>query len=209
MPFGNNFHVTKVVKKMVQIIQALQANLLYLCSMRIISGHYKGRIIQAPSNLPVRPTTDFARTGLFNLLNSRVDFEDISFIDLFSGTGAISLEMASRGCKDIIAVDNNRNCVQFLRQTMESWKVPGIRIIKDDVFKFLGSTKITVDLIFADPPYALRQLKEIPEIIIKNKLVKVGGLLILEHGDEDSFNDTPHFIECRNYGNVNFSIFQF
>ncbi len=177
--------------------------------MRIISGIHKGRIIQAPSHLPVRPTTDYARTGLFNLLNSRLSFEDISCIDLFSGTGAISLELASRGCKDITAIDNNRNCIQFLQQTVNSWKVTGIRIIKEDVFKFLNTARMNADLIFADPPYALKGLKEIPEIITKNKLVKPGGLLILEHGDDQSFKDSPHFVEERNYGNVNFSIFQF
>lgn len=177
--------------------------------MRIISGTLKGRIIQAPSNLPIRPTTDYARTGLFNLLNSRIYFEDISFLDLFSGTGIISLEMASRGCKDIIAIDNNRNCVQFLQQTIASWKVPGIRIIKEDVFKFLSSTQIKVDLIFADPPYQLKNLADIPKLIIQNNLIKPNGLLILEHGDDQTFKDTPHFIEERNYGSVNFSIFQF
>ena len=177
--------------------------------MRIISGTYKGRIIQAPANLPVRPTTDFARTGLFNLLNSRIHFEDISFIDLFSGTGAISLEMASRGCKDITAIDNNRNCVQFLQQSIESWKIPGIRIIKEDVFKFLNSTKIKVDLIFADPPYEMKGLEDIPKLVLKNNLIKPDGLLILEHGDSQSFKDFPHFAEERNYGNVNFSIFHF
>jgi 16S rRNA (guanine966-N2)-methyltransferase len=177
--------------------------------MRIISGTLKGRIIQAPSNLPVRPTTDFARTGLFNILNSRIDFEDISFLDLFSGTGAISLEMASRGCNDIISVDSNRECVRFLQQTINSWKVPGIKIIKEDAFSFMESTRIKSDLIFADPPYALRQLKDIPALVIKNNLVKPEGLFILEHGDEHSFKDSPHFEEVRNYGNVNFSIFQF
>ena len=181
----------------------------YLCQMRIISGTYRGRTLQAPSSLPVRPTTDFARTGLFNLLNSRIYFEDVSFLDLFSGTGVISLEMASRGCGDIIAVDNNRQCIQFLQQTATSWKVSSIRTIKEDVFKFIRHTKITVDLIFADPPYALQGLKDIPAIIIENKLVKPGGLLILEHGDEDSFDGTPHFVETRSYGNVHFSIFQF
>lgn len=177
--------------------------------MRIISGIYKGRIIQAPSNLPVRPTTDFARTGLFNLLNSRIYFEDISFVDLFSGTGAISLEMASRGCKDIIAVDNNRNCIQFLQQTISNWKVPGIRLMKEDAFKFLNSTKITVDVVFADPPYTLKGLEDIPKLILKNNLIKPDGLLILEHGDDKSFKDFPHFMDEKNYGNVNFSIFQF
>jgi 16S rRNA (guanine966-N2)-methyltransferase len=177
--------------------------------MRIISGIYKGRIIQAPSNLPVRPTTDFARTGLFNILNSRIDFDEVSFLDLFSGTGAISIEMASRGCKDVIAVDSNRNCTQFLQHTIAAWKIAGIRVIKEDVFKFIGQTKIKSDLIFIDPPYALAALKEIPALIVKNNLVKPGGLLILEHGKEHSFAASPHFEETRNYGHVNFSIFQF
>jgi 16S rRNA (guanine966-N2)-methyltransferase len=177
--------------------------------MRIISGTYKGRTLQGPSNLPVRPTTDFARTGLFNILNSRIDFEEVSFIDLFCGTGIISLEMASRGCQNIIALDNNRNCIQFLQHTITSWKVEGIRIIKEDAFKFLGQTQITADIIFADPPYALSNLKELPLIIIKSKLVKPGGLLILEHGKEHSFEEIPQFDEVRTYGNVNFSIFQF
>ncbi len=177
--------------------------------MRIISGSLKGRIVQAPSNLPVRPTTDFARTGLFNLLNSRIYFEDISCIDLFSGTGVISLELASRGCKDITAVDANRGCIQFLQQTINSWKVPGIRCLKEDVFRFISSTRMTVDLIFADPPYDLKNLTEIPVLISKNKLIKPGGILILEHGSENTFKDFENFAEERNYGNVNFSIFQF
>jgi 16S rRNA (guanine966-N2)-methyltransferase len=177
--------------------------------MRIISGVYKGRIIQAPANLPVRPTTDFARTGLFNILNSRVEFPAISVLDLFSGTGAISLEMASRGCKDIMAVDNNRNCTQFLQKMIDTWKVPGIRIYKEDVFKFLRTTQIQVNLVFADPPYALPDLKEIPQLIIQNQVVKPGGLLILEHGSDQTFQHIGQFEEVRKYGHVNFSIFQF
>lgn len=177
--------------------------------MRIISGAYKGRIIQAPANLPVRPTTDFARTGLFNILNSRVEFTAISVLDLFSGTGAISLEMASRGCKDIMAVDNNRNCTQFLQKMIDTWKVPGIRIYKEEVFKFLRTTQIQVNLVFADPPYALPDLKEIPQLIIQNQVVKPGGLLILEHGSDQTFQHISQFEEVRKYGHVNFSIFQF
>jgi len=177
--------------------------------MRIISGQFRGRQLNAPSTLPVRPTTDFARTGLFNILNNRINFEEISAMDLFSGTGAISLEMASRGCKEIIAVDNNRNCIQFLQQTCVSWKATGIKTIKEDVFKYISFTQIKVDLVFADPPYVLKGIEEIPSIIIKNKVVKPKGLLILEHGDDCDFNNTPHFEEVRKYGNVNFSIFQF
>lgn len=177
--------------------------------MRIISGTLKGRVVQAPANLPVRPTTDFARTGLFNILSSRVDFDDITFLDLFCGTGIISFEMCSRGCKDVIAVDNNRNCIQFIQSTISSWKIQGMRVIKEDVFKFLNHSKYQSDIIFADPPYAIPEMKKLPGLIIKNQLVKPGGVFILEHGKEHSFEETPHFEEVRNYGNVNFSIFQF
>jgi len=177
--------------------------------MRIISGIYKGRNIIAPANLPVRPTTDFARTGLFNILNSRYDLEEVSFLDLFSGTGSISLEMASRGCKDITAVDSNRNCIQYLQQTAGSWKVSGLRIVKEDVFKFLQSTRISVDIVFADPPYALKGLDELPEMVNKGQLVKPGGCFILEHGDDIDFSKEGHFEQKKTYGNVNFSIFQF
>jgi 16S rRNA (guanine966-N2)-methyltransferase len=177
--------------------------------MRIISGQFRGRQLNAPSSLPVRPTTDFARTGLFNILNSRIDFTEITAMDLFSGTGSISLELASRGCKEIISVDNNRNCIQFQQQTCLSWKASGIKTIKEDVFKYISFTQIKVDLVFADPPYALKGINEIPSIIIKNTVVKPGGLLILEHGDDQNFEGFPHFEEVRKYGNVNFSIFQF
>jgi len=177
--------------------------------MRIISGTLKGRIIQAPSTLPVRPTTDYARTGLFNILSSRIDFEDVTFLDLFCGTGTISFEMASRGCKDIIAVDNNRNCIQFVHNTIKSWNIEGMKAFKEDTFKFLSQSKYPSDIIFADPPYALPKLKILPELMVKYNLVKPGGLFILEHGKDDSFKDSPHFEDVRNYGNVNFSIFQF
>lgn len=179
---------------------------LYL-QMRIISGIYKGRTLEPPRNLPVRPTTDFARTGLFNLLNSRIYFEDISAIDLFCGTGAISFELASRGCRDITSVDNNRACTKFIQQTIDKWKVEGMRVINEDVFKFIGITQLKADLVFADPPYALKNLELIPELIFKHQLLRDNGIFILEHGVDHSFVNSPLFAETRKYGNVNFSIF--
>jgi len=177
--------------------------------MRIISGTLKGRSLIAPSGLPVRPTTDFARTGLFNLLNSRIYFEDISFLDLYCGTGAISLEMASRGCNDITSIDSNRNCIQFVSQTATKWGVKGIRTIKSDVMDYVKNCRVSFDLVFADPPYALREVEKLLEAIIEKNLVKPGGLFIIEHDQKQSFAENPHFLELRKYGNVNFSIFQF
>lgn len=180
---------------------------LYL-QMRIISGIYKGRTLELPRNLPVRPTTDFARTGLFNMLNSRIHFDEIAAIDLFCGTGAISFELASRGCHDITAVDSNRLCTKHIQHTIDKWKVKGMRVLTEDVFKFVEFTSINADFIFADPPYALKALSMLPELIFKNNLLRDEGMFILEHGADHSFENIPHFIETRNYGNVNFSIFQ-
>jgi 16S rRNA (guanine966-N2)-methyltransferase len=176
--------------------------------LRIISGIYKGRILQVPAKLPVRPTTDFAREALFNILHHQFDFDEISFLDLFSGTGAISLEMASRGCSDITSVDENRNCVQFTKQTAEAWKIKGLKTYKDDVFKFIQHCQFRYHLIFADPPYAHPQLAQLPDLILKKNMLLDEGWLIIEHPDQISFTAHSCFLEHRRYGNVNFSIFK-
>jgi 16S rRNA (guanine(966)-N(2))-methyltransferase RsmD len=175
--------------------------------MRIISGIFGGRQLYPPKNLPVRPTTDFARTALFNILQNRFDLEDISVIDLFAGTGAISVELASRGCRDIVAVDMNRNCVQFIQDTARSWEIKGLKVLKDDVLKFLGKCPYKADVIFADPPYDMPELQKIPEAVFRNELLRPGGLFILEHGDRQDFSSLPQFREKRRYGSVNFSLF--
>lgn len=175
--------------------------------MRIISGIHKGRTLHPPRNLPVRPTTDFARTALFNMLQHRFDLESISVIDLFAGTGAISLELASRGCRDITAVDKHRGCIDFIRKTATEWKIQGLRTVKEDVFRFLQDCSYNVDLVFADPPYDLPELVELPARILHKKILRPEGLFILEHGDRQDFSAQPGFSEHRRYGNVNFSIF--
>jgi len=175
--------------------------------VRIISGTHKGRIISPPKNLPVRPTTDFAKESLFNILNNNLDFEELSALDLFSGTGSISFELASRGCPSIIAVDNNFKCFAFIRETAEKLGLSAIKAIKHDSFGFITKSTKKFDLIFADPPYDHPLLKTLPDLIFTKPLLLPEGWFILEHSSNDSFSKHPNFIEKRTYGNVNFSIF--
>lgn len=175
--------------------------------MRIISGSFGGRLLHPPKNLPVRPTTDFARTALFNILQHRYDLKQISVIDLFAGTGAVSIEFISRGCKDVTTVDKNPNCIKFIQETIKSWGVKNIRLIKDDVFRFIAQCNFSVDVIFADPPYDLENIDDIPLRIFEKNILKNNGLLIVEHGDKTDLSKIEHFIETRRYGNVNFSLF--
>lgn len=175
--------------------------------MRIISGTHKRQAFYPPKNLPVRPTTDFGKEALFNILNNRVDFEAITALDLFSGTGSISYELASRGCKQITAVDADSNCYAFIKRTAGEFVFTGISVIKSDVFKFLKSESKAYDLIFADPPYELKETIDLPGLIFSRNLLKPNGLLIVEHPKELSFETTERFLEQRNYSKVNFSIF--
>jgi len=174
--------------------------------MRIIGGRYKGRIIRTPANLPVRPTTDFAKEALFNILANRIDFEGISTLDLFSGTGHISLEFASRGAKNALAVDKNFRCIGFLRSEAQALELP-ITTVKEDVFGFLKSSHGQFDVIFADPPYDLVGIEKIPQMVFEQDLLRLGGLMVIEHGASTKLQEQPHFIEHRKYGNVNFSFF--
>lgn len=175
--------------------------------MRIISGKYRGLRLQAPAKLPVRPTTDLAKESLFNILQNRVDLEGISVLDLFSGTGNITYEFASRGCTNITSVDLNMHCVRFIQQTVEKLKAEGIRVVKSDVFSFLKNTFDQFDLIFADPPYDLNTIPEIAKLVWERKLLKAEGMLIIEHAGMQVFSNAPGFVETRNYGNSSFSFF--
>ena len=175
--------------------------------MRIISGTHKRQAFYPPKNLPVRPTTDFGKEALFNILNNRIDFESITALDLFSGTGSISYELASRGCPGITAVDADTNCCAFIKKTAGEFAFRTIHVIKNDVFRFLKSETKTYDLIFADPPYELKETAEIPGLIFSRDLLSPTGLLIVEHPKELSFETTEGFLEQRNYSKVNFSIF--
>jgi 16S rRNA (guanine966-N2)-methyltransferase len=175
--------------------------------MRIISGKLRGRNINPPKNLPVRPTTDFAKEGLFNYLNNRIDFEGLKMLDLFSGTGNISLEFASRGVENIISVDMNNKCSSFLKKVSAELKIDNIHVVNQDVFRYLGFCKEKFDLIFADPPYDLNNAELLPKIIFERDLLNKDGLFILEHPKERNFQEYPNFEEQRHYGKVNFSFF--
>ena len=176
--------------------------------MRIISGQFKGRRLQVPTNITARPTTDFAKEGLFNLLNNRIDFEGIDVLDLFAGTGSISIEFVSRECKSVISIEQNERHSAFIRKMCTELKITNLSLIRTDVFKFIDSCHAQFDMIFADPPYELVQLAQIPDLIFAKKLLKEDGLFVLEHSAKNNFDQHPHFVDHRNYGNVNFSFFQ-
>lgn len=175
--------------------------------MRIIGGTYKGKQIIAPKNLPVRPTTDFAKEGLFNILNNKIDFEDLTVLDLFCGTGNISLEFASRGAQKIYAIDKHSPCLYFVKDTAKTLKLNSIITDRADVFKYLEKSHSTFDLIFADPPYELENIALIHDLVFANKLLKNDGWLIIEHGPRTDLSIKENYIETRKYGNVHFSFF--
>ncbi|REJ84048.1 MAG: methyltransferase domain-containing protein [Bacteroidetes bacterium] len=175
--------------------------------MRIISGTKGGIIIHAPAKLPVRPTTDYAKTGIFNILNNHFDFEEISVLDLFSGTGNISYEFASRGCRDIYCVDTSASCVNFIRETSLKLGFDGIRTIKSDVFRFLKSPQRKFDIVFADPPFDMKESADIPDLVFQGDWLKEDGWLIFEHQSKFQLINTKNLKETRHYGNCAFSIF--
>lgn len=177
--------------------------------MRIIGGKYKSRRIQVPSNLKARPTTDFAKEGLFNVLNNLLDWEETTALDLFSGTGSIAFELISRGCPYVMSVEQNQNHFNFICMAQEKLGAKELFPVKADVLKFLQSLKQSFDFIFADPPYDLPAAGKIPEIIINQQLVKEGGFFVMEHSKKFNFSHLPHFKEERKYGNVHFSFFEF
>ena len=177
--------------------------------MRIISGKHKGRKITAPSKLPVRPTTDMAKEGLFNILNNTYYFNDISVLDLFSGTGNIAFEFGSRGCLAITAVDENLGCIKFISETTELLELP-INAIKSDVFSYLEKSGNKFDIIFADPPYNLDfdDFSNIPALIFSRELLLEDGVLIIEHSKHTDLSKLPHFTNQRKYGGSVFSFFK-
>ena len=176
--------------------------------MRIISGKYKGRRIDPPAKLPVRPTTDFAKEGLFNVLNNLIDFEGLEALDLFAGSGNISLELISRGCASVTAVEQNYNNIKFIKAISEKLGEKNIHTVLLDVFRFIGFCNQKFDLIFADPPFDLDNSLIIPKIIFEKKLLKNKGLLVIEHPDYRDFSEHPAYIQTRKYGKVHFSFFE-
>lgn len=177
--------------------------------MRIISGSHKGRQIFPDKNFKARPTTDFAKENLFNVLTNYIDIEDTRALDLFSGTGSISYELASRGAKEIISIEQNYKHFVFIKRMAQELGFYNMKVYKNDVFtacKKLQGQKF--DIIFADPPYNLERIDEIPAAIFDNELLAENGIAIIEHPAQISFNSHLHLREHRQYGSVNFSLFR-
>ena len=176
--------------------------------MRVISGIYKRRRFEVPHSFKARPTTDFAKENLFNVLNNYMDFEDhITALDLFAGTGSISIELVSRGCDRVISVERDRDHHAFICKVMKEVKTDVCLPLRADALHFIERCREQFDFIFADPPYELREIDAIPDMIFKNNLLKEDGLFVLEHGKKNSFVDHPNFLEHRSYGSVNFTFF--
>lgn len=179
--------------------------------MRVISGIYKRRQFDVPRTFKARPTTDFAKENLFNVLTSNYyDFEEdeVEALDLFAGTGSISLELLSRGCAQVVSVEKDRDHYAFICRLMRELKDERWLPVHSDVFRFVRTTHRSFDFVFADPPYELKELDTLPDLVLGGTLLKPGGLFVLEHGKKNSFDTHSCFVDHRAYGSVNFSIFQ-
>ena len=176
--------------------------------MRIISGTYRGRMITPPRNLRARPTTDFAKENLFNVLGNIVDFEELDVLDLFSGTGSISYEFASRGARSVTSVEINSVHHNFIRQTARDLKFENFYAVKANVFLYLKSCTKQFDLIFSDAPYDLEGSEEVIKTVMERDLLREDGILIFEHSKDKDFSQYENFWQLRSYGSVQFSFFK-
>ncbi len=176
--------------------------------MRIITGSLGGRKIHPPSKMPhTRPTTDIAKEGLFNILQTRFDFENAKTLDLFGGTGNISYELASRGATDLTIVEKDAAMHAFIKKNMEVFNIKNAYVLKMDVFNFLASCNEKYDFIFAGPPYMLQTIDELPKIIIDKKMIAGNGYFVLEHTPKNDYEKFKGFDFKRNYGTTVFSFF--
>lgn len=175
--------------------------------MRIIGGRLKGQLIRLPQTYAARPTTDFAREGLFNILGNEYEFEDLKVLDLFGGTGAVSYEFASRGASRVWCVEMARENASFIKRESTRLGLENVTMVRDNVFDFLDICHEKFDLIFADPPYALEGLETIPDKVLSKDILFPECYFVLEHGSEHSFKDHPRFKKERVYGRVHFSFF--
>ena len=182
--------------------------------MRVVAGKYRGRHFDVPRSFKARPTTDFAKENLFNVLRGYIDFEEEApmALDLFAGTGSITLELLSRGCAHVTAVELDQQHISFIHQFLRALKAEDdVTVLRADVLRFLRKAPGSYDFIFADPPYALPQLTELPDLVFRNdapSILAPNGLFVLEHGKTQDFSAHPHFVEHRAYGSVNFSFFR-
>ncbi len=176
--------------------------------MRIISGKYGRRRFDVPTNITARPTTDMARENLFNVLGNIVDFEGLNVLDLFAGTGAVGLEFASRGAMHVTCVEKAHTQHNFINKVVKLLNDEAVTVIRTDVFRFIASCRQQYDVIFADPPYDLPQLPELPAMILSSSMIKPGTIVIVEHSSNNDFTHLPQFMQHRTYGKVNFTFFK-
>lgn len=176
--------------------------------MRIISGKYGRRRFDVPTNITARPTTDMARENIFNVLGNLIDLEGLTALDLFAGTGAISFEFLSRECASVTSVEKASTQFNFIKKVSSQLGCNNHTIIKGDVFRFIGTCRQKFDVIFADPPYDLPQLPQLPQMLLESQMLKPGTIIIVEHSKANDFTALPHFLQHRNYGKVNFTLFQ-
>jgi len=176
--------------------------------MRIISGEFKGLRFKAPAKIKARPTTDFAKESLFNILGNEYDLSEVEVLDLFSGIGSISFEFASRGAQRIVSVDKGFPNIQFIKEFFQKLGYDKAHVVKDNVFSYLDRCEGGFDIVFADPPYGMEDIEKIPEIVFRNELLNQGGSLIVEHDAYTNLANIEYFTESRKYGNVNFSFFK-
>ena len=175
--------------------------------MRIVAGKYKSRRFDVPKSFKSRPTTDFAKENIFNVIANLISLEDAEALDLFSGTGSIAFELLSRGCKGVTIVEKEAMHYAFIKKVKAELKADNLTTLRGDAFKFIEQTSQSFDFIFADPPYALKNLAQVPELILSKGILKPEGVFVMEHPKEYDFSTLPYFSQRRVYGSVNFSVF--
>ena len=176
--------------------------------MRVITGKYKGRRFDVPHGFKARPTTDFAKENLFNVLRAYIDFEECHALDLFAGTGSISLELLSRGCAKVVSVEKDRTHFMYLRKLFLSLHDEAAFPVMADVLRFVPRCTEQFDFVFADPPYTLSEIPQLPDLVLNSHILDKEGIFVLEHGAKNDFREHPLFLEHRAYGSVNFSFFR-
>ena len=176
--------------------------------MRIIRGKYGRRRFDVPRNITARPTTDFARENIFNVLENMRDIEDTDALDLFAGTGAVSFEFLSRGCRSVTCVENAHTQVNFIRSVREKLHDDNLTVVKGDVFKYLQTCRRKFDFIFADPPYEHPRFDDVAAIVLDSQMLRPGTIVVIEHNRDHDYSSHPAFCDHRRYGSVNFSIFR-
>lgn len=176
--------------------------------MRIVSGKFKGIRFEPPRDITARPTTDFAKESLFNILDNIIDFDGIRVLDLFAGTGSISYEFVSRGARSVTGIEMNTKQIDFIKKTCTKLKIDNLHVYRSDVFKYIAKCSERYDVVFADPPYQMNNIDELLAAVVGNSLLTDDSIFILEHNRHHSFADHPNLIDSRKYGNVHFSLFR-